>query len=577
MTDSKSKKKKKGKNKRTKIDDAVANDPGGPRAGVALNSSIGVDGQALVDAFWDTVQQGMSQPKAVLAANRALLQDLGEIMLGNSALAPQPSDRRFDDKAWRDNPLFRRVGQSYLAWGAAMDKWLEEVDMDGMDRARARYLINAAKDVFAPVNTLPGNPAALRKARKTFGRSLVAGARNFIDDVKHNHGYPSAAKRGSFKIGIDVAASEGAVIFRNDLFELIQYQPKTDSVRGTPLLYVFSQVNRFYLGDLTPDRSLFQQLLDDGNTVFAISWRNPKPEHRDWNFDTYAGGVIRATEIVREIMDVDKIDLIGVCAGGLTTAVAAGVMQARGDDWLNTLSLFINVLDSRPEDSDFGLFVSPRSVLAQKQMVRLKGRYDEKDVFEMFARLRLDENIMSFFRSNYLMGESPPIHPLLFWSIDYSRVPSGYFGELLDMSVENRLAKGELQVLGQRIDLRNIEYPVYMLAGSTDHITPWKACYRSTRLFGGDIRFVLTHQAHTQTISSRPDNKHLKYWDSDELPESPDDWAESATEYAGLWVGDWLGWLTNQDPLVKRDAPEIFGNDEHVEIDAAPGRYVLEK
>jgi len=218
-------------------------------------------------------------------------------------------------------------------------------------------------------------------------------------------------------------------------------------------------------------------------------------------------------------------------------------MQARGDDWLNTLSLFINVLDSRPEDSDFGLFVSPRSVLAQKQMVRLKGRYDEKDVYEMFARLRVDENIMAFFRSNYLLGESPPIHPLLFWSIDYSRVPSGYFGELR----------------------------------STDHITPWKACYRSTQLFGGDIRFVLTHQAHTQTISSRPDNKHLKYWDGTELPESPEDWAESATEHPGLWVGDWLNWLSDHDPLADHPAPELFGNAEYTEIEAAPGRYVLEK
>ena len=559
-----------------KIEQAVANDNGGVRAGVALNSSIGVDSQAITDSFWQTLQQGLSQPQAALSANKQLLQDLGEILFGNSTLTPESTDRRFDDEAWRDNPIFRRLGQSYLAWGSALDKWLDEVDMEHMDRQRARYLIDVAKDIFAPVNTLPGNPVALRKARKTFGRSLVQGARNFYDDLKYNHGYPSAAKRGSFKIGTDVAASEGAVVFRNELFELMQYQPKTDEVRGTPLLYVFSQVNRYYLGDLTPDRSLFQQLLDDGNTVFAISWRNPKAEHRDWNFDTYAGGVIEAIEIIRAIMQVPKIDLIGVCAGGLTTAVAAGVLQARGDDWLNTLSLFINVLDSRPEDSDFGLFVSPRSVKAQKQMVRLKGRYDEKNVFEMFARLRLEENIMSFFRSNYLLGESPPIHPLLFWSIDYSRVPSGYFGELLDMSVENKLAKNELQVLGQRIDLGDIKYPVYMLAGSTDHITPWKACYRSTQLFGGDIRFVLTHQAHTQTISSRPNNKHLKYWDAESLPESADEWAASATEHAGLWVGDWLNWLTDRDPQPTQPAPEVFGNSEFPEIDAAPGRYVLE-
>lgn len=560
----------------TKIDEAVTAAQGEPRAGVALNSSIGVDAQSILDSFWETVQQGIAQPGALISANKQLLQDLGEIMVGKSSLTPDRTDRRFDDTAWRDSPFFKRVGQSYLAWGSAMDHWLDQVDMEGMDRQRARYIVDVAKDLLAPVNTLPGNPAALRKARKTFGRSLVQGARNFLDDVKHNHGYPAVAKRGSFKLGTDVAASEGAVVFRNELFELMQYQPMTDKVRGTPLLYVFSQVNRFYLGDLTPDRSLFQQLMKEGNTVFAISWRNPKPEHRDWNSDTYAGGVIQAVEIIRAIMDVEKIDLMGVCAGGLTTAIAAGVMQARGDDWINSLSLHINVIDSRPEDSDFGLFVSPRSVQAQKQMVRLKGRYDEKDVFEMFARLRLEENIMSFYRANYLLGETPPIHPLLFWSMDYSRVPSGFFGELLDMSVDNKLAKGELMVMGQRLDLSAIKYPVYLMAGSTDHITPWKACYRSTQLFGGDIRFVLTHQAHTQTISSRPDNKHLKYWLGDSLPESPDEWAENATEHAGLWVGDWINWLAEQDPLDRQVAPFEFGNSEFPEIDAAPGRYVLE-
>ncbi len=567
----------KAKKRTSKIDDAAPLDRSEPRGGVGLNSSVGVDAQALLDSFWETLQQGIAQPAAILSANKQLLQDLGEIMLGNSSLAPDQTDRRFDDSAWRDSPVFRRLGQSYLAWGSAMDRWLQEVEMDGMDRERARYLIDVAKDVFAPVNTLPGNPAALRKARKTFGRSLVQGARNFFDDLKHNHGYPSAAKRGSFRIGTDVAASEGAVVFRNELFELMQYQPATDNVRGTPLLYVFSQVNRFYLGDLTPDRSLFQQLIKDGNTVFAISWRNPGPEHRDWNFDTYAGGVIQAVEIIRAIMAVPKVDLMGVCAGGLTTAVAAGVLQARGDDWINTLSLHINVIDSRPEDSDFGLFVSPRSVRAQKQMVRMKGRYDEKNVYEMFARLRLEENIMSFYRSNYLLGESPPVHPLLFWSIDYTRVPSGFFGQLLDLSVENKLAKSELMVMGQRLDLGDIKYPVYLMAGSTDHITPWKACYRSTQLFGGEIRFVLTQQAHTQTISSRPDNKHLKYWVGEDLPESADKWAENTTEHPGLWVGDWLNWLADQDPLEAQSAPFEFGNAEFPEIDSAPGRYVLEK
>jgi polyhydroxyalkanoate synthase subunit PhaC len=194
------------------------------------------------------------------------------------------------------------------------------------------------------------------------------------------------------------------VIFRSDLLELIQYTPKTAEVAPIPLLYVFSQVNRFYLGDLTPDRSLFQRLLDAGIPVFAISWKNPTPAERDWNLDTYAGGIIEAIRVMRQVTGHDKIHLIGVCAGGLAAAAAAGVLAARGADWIDALSLFINILDFRPEDSDFGLFVSERSVEAQKAVVRNKGIYAEKDVFEMFALLRIEENIMSFFRSNYLLG-----------------------------------------------------------------------------------------------------------------------------------------------------------------------------
>ena len=546
------------------------------RIGGTLNSAVGVDTRALADAAWDTLQKGLAQPRALMAANQQFITELGSILTGSSSITPSPTDKRFIDDAWQESAVYRRVGQAYLAWGESLDRWLDEVDMDAMEQARARYLINVAKDVFAPFNTLIGNPAALRQARNTAGRSVVQGLRNFFSDIKHNHGYPAVAKRGSFIVGQDVAASEGAVVFRNELLELMQYQPNTNDVRGTPLLYVFSQVNRFYLGDLTPDRSLFQQLIAEGNTVFAISWRNPLPEHRDWNVDTYAGGIIQAIEVIQEITGTAKVDLMGVCAGGLTTAIAAATLAARDDDCINSLSLMINVLDSRREDSDFGLFVSERSVKAQKEMVRMKGRYDEKDVFEMFARLRLEENIMTFFRSNYLMGEEPPTHPLLFWSMDYTRVPAGYFGELLDMSIENRFAKGELKVLGQRLNLGDIKYPVYLLAGSTDHITPWKACYRSTQLFGGDVRFVLTHQAHTQTISSRPNNKHLKHWIGKDLPADPEEWANSATEHSGLWVSDWIHWLSENDQTPREAAPTQFGCERYPEIDQAPGRYVLE-
>lgn len=542
--------------------------------GVAASNAFGVDGKAIMDAWGMVLNQATTQPRAVFEAGRKFAVAMTSIWLGSSDVDPGEADARFTDEAWSENPLFRRIGQSYLAWSNSLDDWLAASGLEGIEHDRARFVLSAAKDVLAPVNTLVGNPAALKKLRETQGASFVNGMRNVFDDIRHNHGYPAVADRGAFTVGVDVAATEGAVVFRNDLFELIQYQPKTAEVSLIPLLYVFSQVNRFYLGDLTPDRSLFQRLLDAGIPVFAISWRNPEKAHSQWNLDTYADGVIEAIRVMRRITKQGKIHLMGLCAGGLVTAAAAGVMQARGDDWVDTLSLFVNVLDFRPGDSEFGLFVTERSVEAQKSSVRSRGLFSERDVFEMFAMLRIEENVMSFFRANYLLGEDPPKHPLLFWSMDYTRVPAEMQCTFLDLSQYNQLAKREMRILGKRVDLTQIDYPVYLMAGSTDHITPWRACYRSAQLFGGNVEFVLTNQNHTQTISSRMDNRHLKYFVASELPADPDAALKSATEYKGSWTNHWIEWLDARSEE-KLSAPKRLGSKKFPVLGVAPGEYVL--
>ena len=542
--------------------------------GVAASNAFGVDTKAIMDAWGMVLNQATTQPRAVFEAGRKFAVDMTSIWLGSSDVNPSEADARFTDEAWSENPLFRRIGQSYLAWSNSLDDWLAASGLEGIEHDRARFVLSAAKDVLAPVNTLVGNPAALKKLQETQGASFVKGVRNVFDDIRHNHGYPAVADRGAFTVGVDVAATEGAVVFRNDLFELIQYQPKTAEVSLIPLLYVFSQVNRFYLGDLTPDRSLFQRLLDAGIPVFAISWRNPEKAHSQWNLDTYADGVIEAIRVMRKVTKQGKIHLMGLCAGGLVTAAAAGVMQARGDDWVDTLSLFVNVLDFRPGDSEFGLFVTERSVEAQKSSVRSRGLFSERDVFEMFAMLRIEENVMSFFRANYLLGEDPPKHPLLFWSMDYTRVPAEMQCTFLDLSQYNQLAKREMRILGKRVDLTQIDYPVYLMAGSTDHITPWRACYRSAQLFGGNVEFVLTNQNHTQTISSRIDNWHLKYFVASELPADADNALKSATEHKGSWTNHWIEWLDARSEE-KLSAPKTLGSKKFPKLGAAPGEYVL--
>ncbi len=555
--------------------DASQEDLDEMREGIALTSALALDRRAMLESLRLVIDRATEQPRAVFESVEALLSDLVSITFGSSKIEPAPKDARFQDDAWRDNPLFRRIGQGYLAWGRSVDEWLARANFDDLERERARFMLDIMKDLAAPMNSLAGNPAALRKAWQTRGKSLLKGLRNYVDDLRHNHGYPAVAARDAFKIGVDVCASPGSVVFCNELLEVIQYTPNTPDVHAVPLVYVFSQVNRFYLGDLTPDRSLFQKLLDAGIQVFAVSWRNPTEKQRSWGIDTYTEGVIEAVAVAREISGQQQVNLIGVCAGGLTTAVAAGVLAARGDDWLASLTLFINILDNRPLDSDFGLFISERSVMTQKARVRSDGVFDEKNVFEMFAWLRPEENVMAFFRSNYLLGEDPPSHPLLFWSMDYTRLPAGLYSDFLDLSYANKLAKGQLRALGNRIELKNVGCDVYLMAGSTDHITPWKGAYRSTQLFGGNIEFVLTNQNHTQTISARGDNRHLKYWRAKELPACADDWLATARETKGDWREHWFGWLAAHSGT-RIQAPTMPGSIAFAPLYPAPGRYVIE-
>ncbi len=556
--------------------DTVSNDAekgGGGMEGLSLGSMWGADRQSIAEAWQRFSRDLGAHPALALETQMRYQAELANIWFGNQTME-LPADSRFADPAWEENPVFKRVRQSYVAWTRTLDEWLEKSGLQGIDRQRAEFLMDAAKDIYAPVNN-PFTPEAIKKAVETNGASVVKGIRQFFDDLQHNHGYPAVADRKAFELGKDVAATPGKVVFRNELFELIQYGPTTPKVHKKPLLYVFSQVNRFYLGDLTPGRSLFRQLVDSGIQVFAMSWKNPSREDAHWSLATYTEGVIEAVRITRSITRQRKLDLIGLCAGGIVAATAAGVLRARGDDWVSSLSLFVSILDNEPGDSGFTLFVTDESVIAQKQRVRAQGGMTERDILEMFAMLRLDESVFSFMRSNYFRGEDPLAHPLLFWSMDYTRVPAELQCDLIDLGHANFLAAGTLELLGHRVDLSSIGYPVYIMAGSTDHITPWQACYRSAHLFGEGVEFVLTSQNHTQTISARPDNRHLRYWQGETLPADPDQWWEASEETIGNWREHWVSWLKGHSE--QKDAPDTLGNRTYPPLEDAPGLYVREK
>ncbi len=542
--------------------------------GVALNLALGVDRDEVISALQALVRQMAEQPRIFSNAWQTFASESAAITMGFSTIDPGKEDSRFQEDIYTENQWFRRIAQYYIAWGRALDEWLEQIELQGMDEKRAQFLLNIMKDMLAPVNNFYTNPAALQALFNSRGESLVAGLNNFVNDLRDNHGYPAVADRNGFVVGKDVAASRGSVVYRDELIELMQYEPLTEKVHSRPFLYVFSQVNRFYLGDLTLDRSLFQELLNEGIRVFAISWRNPEIAHRDWDLELYATALINAIDIMREITGEEQVNVMGLCAGGITTAAALGLLDARGIETVHSHSLFVNILDNHTEDSDFGLFVSEESIQAQKQRVQAKGIFDEKDVFEMFAMLTPEESVMAFYRDNWLIGKPPPIHPLLFWSMDYTRVPAGLQCDYLDLALDNALATGSMRCAGKRLDLSHISYDTYIMAGSTDHITPWRGCYRSTQLFGGDVQFVLTNQNHTQTISNKP-NKYMKYWIADTLPEDPEEWIALAQEIPGSWREHWIAWLK------ERSGDEIeaiagMGSENYPALDPAPGRYVIE-
>ncbi len=554
--------------------DAVEEGSSRQNEGVALNLALGVDREEVMQALQSLIGQLTEHPRIISSVWQNLSTELVAITMGLSSIDAAKEDSRFRDDAYTNNPFFKRIGQYYIAWCRAMDNWLEQIELQGMDDKRARFLLGIVKDMMAPVNSLYSNPQAMKALFDTRGQSLANGLKNFLDDLKNNHGYPAVADRDGFQIGKDVAASVGSVIYRDDVFELMQYEPVGGKVSERPFLYVFSQVNRFYLGDLTLDRSLFQELLAAGIRVFAISWRNPTVEQKDWNIDTYVNAVIKAIEVLGEITGQEQVNVMGLCAGGITTAAALGLLQARGIDSVHSHSLFVNILDNRPEDSDFGLFVSARSIEVQKSRVQAKGIFDAKDVSEMFAMLTPEESVMAFYRDNWLIGKPPPIHPLLFWSMDYTRVTAGLQCDYLDLAWENKLAKGDLRVAGKRINLSDIEYDTYIMAGSTDHITPWRGCYRTTQLFGGNVEFVLTNQNHTQTISNKP-NPYVQYWIAPDVPEDPDEWISLADEVPGSWRVHWIAWLKERSGK-EIDAITEMGSETNPVLDKAPGRYVLD-
>ena len=415
----------------------------------------------------------------------------------------------------------------------------------------------------------------MKRLFESGGMSVVKGLKNAYEDMVNGIGLPSQVDGRPFKVGENIVTTEGAVVHKTEMLELIQYKPLTDEVSEIPMLMVPPQINKYYCSDLTPDKSLFQFLLRQGFQFFAISWRNPGPEHRDWGLEQYIREIIQAAEVMCKITKQKQINVTGACSGGITLSTMLSTLAAENNELINAVSLMVCVLDPRTEDSDVGIFVTEETIELARQQSEKKGILAGGDLTRTFAWLRPNDLIWNYVVNNYLMGEDPPAFDILFWNNDSTNLPAKLHSDYLDSYKDAPFANpGEVEFMGHPLDLRNVKNDVYYLAGVTDHITPWRACYRSAGLFGGDVTFTLSNSGHIQSIINPPGNPKARYFKGGEMGDK--DWSEwmgGAKEVEGSWWLDWADWLRARSGKMK-PAPKTLGNRTFKAGTPAPGEYI---
>jgi len=542
---------------------------------IGLSPLVGVRQDDLVDALKSTTVQALKQPLLAAKHGAGFAGKLVDVLAGRSNYQLGRKDRRFNDDSWQENGLFKRLLQGYLALDESFAEWVTDLDLDASGERKARFIVDVLTDGVAPTNYLLTNPAALKKARATRGGSLVQGIRHALDDMRNNNKMPSQVDKSQFKVGDNLAATEGAVVYRNELLELIQYRPKTASVQQIPMLVVPPQINKFYVFDLTPEKSMFKFILEQGLQLFTVSWRNPTPEQRHWGMEDYISALTEAVQAVQAITGQPKLNLMGACSGGITASILAGYLHAVGNDAINALTLMVCVLSQDRDDSDITVFANPHTIENARRSSRKQGILNGAELSRVFNLMRPNDLIWNYVVNNYLMGNKPPAFDILYWNNDTTNLAAQLHSDFLDQILSNPLATpGDLTLLDQPIDLSALDYDKYMLAGVTDHITPWHACYRSTQIMGGDIRFILSNSGHIQAMINPPGNPRASYFTNDELPASHEEWLEGARQHAGTWWDDWAAWLQQRSGK-KVNARKTLGRKGAYEaMEAAPGTYV---
>lgn len=546
--------------------------------------------QSMAQAFHDYLQAMSQDPERLMQMQVDMYQgylklwaNMAERLLGNSPaplIRPEKGDRRFSGEDWESQLPFDFIKQSYLLTCDFVLKHIRHTpNVDADTRQKVDFYTRQFLDAISPSNFVMTNPEVLKATMETKGENLVNGLKNLLEDLQRSQeaggGFRIAmTDYDAFTVGKNIATAEGDVVFRNRMFELIQYKAKTEKVGKTPLLICPPWINKFYILDLKPENSFIKYAVEEcGQTVYLISWKNPDASYRDVGFDTYMQeGVLEALRVVTELTGEPQINAIGYCIGGTLLTATLAYMAKKKDNRIKSATFFTTLIDFE-EAGELQVFIDEVQVAELEKKMAEKGYLDGAEMAQTFSLLRSNDLIWSFVVNNYLMGKDPFPFDILYWNDDATRMPEKMHSYYLrNMYLENNLIKpGKLILGGEKIDVRHIDLPVYMVSTQQDHIVPWESCFRAVHLLKGDVTFILGSSGHVAGVINPPSKKKGNYWKAQGSTGSAAEWQKNATENPGSWWADWQQWIAAQSDAL------VPARKQAKSLAAAPGTYVVEK
>ncbi|MDB9704161.1 class I poly(R)-hydroxyalkanoic acid synthase [Rhodospirillales bacterium] len=555
------------------------------------NASVGMDDPMNIgNAFMEMTTKMMTNPHKMVEANMNLWQDYMKLwqntasrMMGQEQepiIEPEHDDRRFKGEAW-ETDIFDFIKQSYLLTSNWMESSVSDVEgLDNKTQKKVEFFTKQYVDALSPTNFVMTNPEVLKATMESRGENLVNGLRNLLEDMESGDGKLKIkmSDADDFEVGENVATTPGKVVYRNDLMELIQYTPTTEKVSKTPLLICPPWINKFYILDLREKNSYIKWAVEQGNTVFVISWVNPDRKLAMKTFGDYMHeGLIAAIYAIKKATGEDKVNAIGYCIGGTLLATSLAYMAAKKIDSVKSATFFTTMVDFE-ESGDLGVFIDETSLSNLEEKMNERGYLEGSEMASTFNMMKSNDLIWSFVVNNYLLGKDPFPFDLLYWNSDSTRMPAAMHSFYLrNMYLDNKLVEpGGIEIDGVKINLRDINVPTYIISTREDHIAPWKPTYKATQLYKGDIRFVLSASGHIAGVVNPPAAEKYCFWTNDKTPADPEQWLAGSVQHEGSWWTDWDKWIKkkNGKALIDARAP---GDGKLKVLCDAPGTYVSMK